>query len=272
MLGGVFTSAVTPRLAQVYNTNSSKLAENYMRVASGKRILKPADNIVDFLHAQNTERTGRGYQNVRQEISIAKGIVDIAESAGSMLFEDVKRMAELVTLYQSATATSDEQLAYRAEFNSLKEQATQVLDNTTYNGTQLFSDTSASPLATLNLDPNDQAQEYKISYAASVIIDPAALTALDITAGTAVADVDVQLGKAGGFLGTTTAFRMGLDAQYSIADQHMRSDSAQVSSLRDADVATEMSKQVDYQIRTSSSIAMMSQANMISGAMLRLFR
>ena len=270
MAGGIFLAGTSSMLAQTYSSNAQTLSADYIKVANGQRYANPNNDIVDFLCSANSSNSAKNYSTVRTNIQVAQSTLNVVESTGNTLYQNLSRMSDLVKLYNDPSSSAVEKQGYTMEFSQRQVVAENLIDNSYYNGQKIISDTSVNPLESVYLDPHDQTQKMDIGYSSQEANLSADIAALSIGSGTALADVQTQVDKAGNFLATTTAFQMGLTAQLNMSNEHIDSDNATAANFRDSNAADNMNKLVSAQINAQTTLAMIAQCNSLSSGILKL--
>lgn len=263
---------ISARIVSFYRINGKELQDNYIRVASQNNFSKPSDNITDFFRAEKARRNKGDYKQVRQNINEAFTMMNVADQAGTQVYNDLTRMKELVNSYYDSSTSNTEKEIIEAEFNSLKTLVTQTITNTYYNGKQLIQDTSATdPLQSINIDPTSTQTTFDIDFTSNDVAD---VSALDITVGQAgaLAAVQSEYDKAGSYLAKTSGYLQGLTAQLNLVDKKISSQDEITDNLSGLDSGKEMAQLVARQVNQKSSMAMLSQANMERRKIMILFR
>lgn len=269
MVNALYSSAAD-RIAAFYTTNGMALKKDMIHVSSQRSVIKPQDNSADFFRIEKIERESRDIQRTRRELGGALGLIEVAQQAGTYVFDDIKRMKELVEFYYRDETSSQEKDQYGLEFDAIKRRVTDQIASATYNGKQLIADTSsADPLISVQLDANNLSQLFEVEFDAGDVAD---VTALDITVGeeNALAAVEGEMGKAGSYLAKISAYQQGLYAQDAIGATKILENEKVDESIGGLDNATAISAFFMKYIRQQSASAMLVQANMTKENVLKL--
>jgi flagellin len=260
MLGGI--NNVSQQLASIYNANNSLLAETLSRIASGKKINTPSDDFAGYARSVALGQDVSGYERVKEDLTEAKAVADVAAKAGNSIYEDLTRMKELEELWSATGASTDDQAAYAAEFNALKSAITDTINNSSYDGTKVVDAGTAISVA---LDP-DGAGSFDVSFASGDIVSVSALT---ISGGsTAIQD---ELDTATLFVVKAEGYADHAARNMDMTDTIIQSKEAAISLITDIDEAEEMNKSIELQIRQQASIAMIAQANVARQGIISLY-
>lgn len=270
MITGVPLSVTYARIAAFNKSSDNDLAEALMNLGSGKRVRRPQDNIPDFFRAQRLNQEIKDYSRIKTNISKASALMDVATEAGEIVYNGIERMKQLVKLYYDQSTTDDERKVMKSEFSSLVKQVTHVVDNTTYDGKLLISDSQANPLSSVAISPGDVNNTIDIAFSANQVANVIGLT-LGNNYDDDMSAVQEQLDKAASYLASASAFEHGLNAQYAIAEKKIYTSSASKDLITNIDSGQEVVNATNQSIKYQSSFAMLAQGNMLRSSLLRLF-
>lgn len=256
-------------------TNSAS-QDSMTRLSSGFRINKAGDDAAGLSIANNLRTTTRSLTMASRNIEQANAMLQIAEGAGGSIEKIVERMKELAT--QAATDTNDSQRAtLDAEFQDLKSEIDRIASSTDFQGSKLIDGTFTAK--TLQIGAGNSANEQLgVSLGSLKAADlgltgnlttltdaQAALTAIDTASTGALAKVNGVLSKIGAYQN-----RLGF-AQENVKTSIINISAAE-STIRDVDMAEEMSRFSKLQILQQAGTAMLAQANSSSQNVLSLLR
>jgi flagellin len=250
--------------------------DSMTKLSSGFRINKAGDDAAGLSIANNLRTTTRSLTIASRNIEQANSMLQIAEGAGGSIEKIVERMKELAV--QAATDTNDSQRAtLNAEFQDLKSEIDRIANSTEFQGSKLIDGTFTAK--TLQIGAGNTANEQLgVSLGSLKAADlgltgnlttltdaQAALTAIDTASTGALAKVNSVLSKIGAYQN-----RLGF------AQENVRTAivniSATESTIRDVDMAEEMSRFSRTQILQQAGTAMLAQANQSSQGVLQLLR
>jgi flagellin-like hook-associated protein FlgL len=270
MMTGVPLSVSGYNIAQFTKRNTNYLGQTLVNLASGKRVNKPSDNIPDFFHSDRMKRESRSQQMILRRIGEGKALVDVATSVSEIIFTGITDMKDLVKRYYRSTTDTDERAALGAEFESLKNSITATIGSSYYNGQQIVSDNGGTPFMSIALEDEASAQKIDISYTASDIANVSSLTLGTTDEATEMAAVEAELGKAGSYMAKSSAYMRGLNAHYNLVNNKITiyNDSAEESVK--SDTGEELLRAMNASIQNETATAMLAQANMFRGSVVRL--
>jgi flagellin len=267
------------------NLNNVNLNRTLLRLSSGKRINSGADDaaglqIADSLRA-NIRAIDQAIRNANDGIAVAQ-IADGALQEVSNLITRAFTLAE-----EAATETVDAtgRAALNAEFTQIEAEIARIATQTNFNGLALF--TSAGLNGDLSVFVGD------ISNISNIAIVVPTITA-DAVAGTVTGlgtadltqvDLSTQEGAQDAFpilkaavdavaiaRGDLGAGMNRLQAAVSVLQAQSQNSQAAESTIRDANMAQEITNLTKYQILAQSGIAALAQANQSSQLVLTLLR
>ncbi|MBN1982052.1 MAG: hypothetical protein JW795_11005 [Chitinivibrionales bacterium] len=261
------------RIATFYKTNGSNLSSDMVHLSAQKTVLAPGDSSADFFRIQRNEQQMQDVKRSRQQIGDAIALIDVAEKAGTYVFEDLRQMKALVKRYHDPQASQDEKNGLAAEFDQIKQRITDSISTTTYDGRQLIADSSSNPLATIQLDSTNLSNTYEVEFAATDIVD---VSSLDISAGgdeaAATELINAQIEHAGSYNAKISAYRRGLGAQDAILENKSQQNENINEVIGGVDNISTLARMMNGYIRQQSASAMFMQANLSSQNILKLFQ
>jgi len=183
------------------------------------------------------------------------------------VYENLTKMADLAGKY--ATADTQEQAEYAAEFKSLRDTVVTSLDNAKVDGVNVAD---GSYNTTVAMDPNGGTLAVDLSGAGN-FVDSSTLSALDLSTGAAAAVTAVGTASTNAlnYMNTAKGFDNTIENQISLNKTIVNSKEAVKSLITDIDEAAEMSKMLDQNVRQQAAMSMLSQANMSRQVVMKLY-
>jgi len=182
----------------------------------------------------------------------------------------MKELAMQSASDNAGVGASDARKNLDAEYQTLIAEISRIADSTTYQGTSLFAATTfefvVSSSGTLAND--------KVTFTgqAATTFAPGGDLLTDGAADTAVGAIDTAIAAINTFIGTVGAAQSRIDfASANVAIQLQNSQAAE-STIRDADMAYEMSQFTKNNILAQASQSMLAQANSNAQGILQLLR
>src|SRR3977135_637223 len=137
---------------QYLNMTQEALHETQSHINTGLKVATPIDNGAVYAIAQNMRGNVAGYQAVGDSLNRGVSTVDVAISAGqsiSDLLTDLKSKALAAADGSLDTASRN---ALNVDFTSLRDQITTIVQNASFNGTNLVDGTVANFQALASAD------------------------------------------------------------------------------------------------------------------------
>jgi flagellin len=263
--------------------NNSNLSRTFLRLSSGKRINSGADDaaglqIADSLRA-NVKALDQAVRNANDGISLAQ----IADGA---LEEISNILTRAVTLAEeSATETTDDmgRASLNTEYTLIQAEIARIVNQTNFNGVQLFTSTGLN--GAVSIFVGDTTSSSSISVTVSMITT-SGQTVTDLggqdlstvnlsTASGAASALGVIKDALSAISGNRAEVGAGinrLQAAIAVLQNQSQNTQAAESTIRDANVAQEVSNLTKYQILAQSGLAALAQANANSQIVLNLLR
>ena len=269
------TSALTA-LQYLTNTNSDlQTTEN--AVSSGLKVSSAKDNGAIFAIAQNMRGNVAGYAAVTDSLNRGISVVDTALSAA----ESVSDL--LIQMKANALAASDTSLdtasrtSLAADFQSMAAQITSIVQNASFNGINLVSNsagtgagTSISALASAS----DQSQTITVGAQNLTVTNLNVGTAYtnQTTAATMVATVSAAIATVNTSLSALSSGSKKFSIQADFVSKLSDTLTTGIGNLVDADMAKESALLTSLQTKQQLGIQALSIANSAPSTILSLFK
>ena len=254
----VNTNTTAASSARMLNINHAQLQRSLTKLSTGKRINSPADDAgglaVSMKMSAAIRRNSAVQNNVSNAISFLQTQDGAMETYGSIL----DRMSELKMLHQDITKSASDKSNYNTEFLQLKAQLTN-LSSEKFNNVNLFG-TALSAVAITE----DGSQSVTLSTITLPTVSAASLGALTVAGiTTAISTVATKRAVNGA---SSNRLQYALD-MLSINKVNLEAANGRIL---DADIASESTEFAKLQILSQANSAMLSQANTLPQAALRL--
>jgi flagellin len=260
---------------QNLTSTESQLQTAQNEVSTGLAVANPSDNGAIWAIAQNQRATALSLDSVTQSLQRAQSTIDVATSAGqsvSDLLNQLKSKALAASDTSLDTASRD---ALNADFTSLRNQITSVVDNASFNGANLIDSGAKNIYALANAAGTSSltvaAQDLSlgganVSLTATTSISTATLAQAAISViQTSITSVNNALAK----LGTA---ENALTSQQTFVGNLQDTIDTGVGNLVNANLAKESAQLQALQTKQQLGIQALSIANSSSSSLLSLFR
>lgn len=273
-------------------SNSVNLATSIQRLSSGLRVNSAKDDAAGLAIAERMNAQVRGMNVAIRNANDAISLAQTAEGALGKIGDALQRMRELAVQSANATNSDSDRTSLNAEFDQLQSEITRLVDGTTFNGTALFTGSSAFSFqvgaGTTNNDTVDITRNQlsggtagtsgslPASSATNDVIKTVT-SASDIAASAtaaqnAIKDIDIALDRINSERANYGAAQNRFQSIISNLQISAENVSAARSRIMDADFAKETAELTRTQILQQAGTAMLAQANQVPQSVLGLLR
>jgi flagellin len=280
--------SILNNIAALYAQNqlgitSSSLTQTITRLSSGKRINSGADDAAGLMIADSLRANVRALD---QSVRNANDCISIGQIADSALQEITNVLTRSITLAEEgATGSMDStgRATLNAEFTQIQAEIARIAQQTNFNGVHLFNATGLN--GSLSVFVGDIFGSSSISVTINTITAAGDLVTDIGGQNLATVSLSTQNGAAAA-LGTIRSALMAVannratigagsnrlqSAVSVMQNQSLNTQSAE-STIRDANMALEISNLTKFQILSQTGTAALSQANASSQTVLSLLR
>lgn len=255
---------------------NTKVADSLKKLSSGLRIVSARDDAAGYAVANSFKAKIASMRVASQNASEAQSMLQVADGAYSKIHDILVRMKSLAT--QAASDQSrDNLLTMHNEFVLMREEIDRIANSTKYGSTTLVdgSGTAISGI-TFQVGANATASDrisvkFNGATAACLALISTAISSASY-ARTAMDTIDTALTSMNSFMGEIGAYQNRL--QYTIENLSISIENftSSESTIRDVDMAEEMSSFTKSQILQQSGMSMLAQANSAPQQILTLLR
>jgi flagellin-like hook-associated protein FlgL len=271
MITGASLTMSYNHISSFYKQNENALGQALLHLASGKRVGQPSDNIPDFFYAAKLKQTETTHERIRSELNEALSKTDIAETAGTYVFEDLSAASQLVKTYYDTGTPQNEKDSIKLEFSKLLKQVSSVVDNTYIDQKQVISTTGSTPFAKASIDTSDPNEFIELHFTNSQVPDVTGLTLGTTDYATESDALQSELNKAASYLSKVSVFKRSVNAFININEKGMQSNQTTYRGITSSDTGMEMLNVMNRSIKHESTLSMMAQANLSRASVLKLF-
>jgi flagellin len=237
---------------------ANAFAKSVEKLSSGLRINRAADDAAGLAISEKLRAQERGLNQAVRNTQDAISLVQTAEGGMNEIHSILQRIRELAVEYNNGTQDTDSQAAITSEVSQLTQAVTDIVANTSFNGTDALMGSDY----TFQVGAND-GQTFAVS------IDTVDASSLD---GTSISAVDTLINDVSTYRATLGAAQNYLEhmaANLGVAAENI---TASESRIRDVDVAAEMVNFTKTQILQQAGTAILAQANSAPQSILTLLR
>lgn len=261
-------------LQNLQKTNS-ELATTQNRINTGKAINSAKDNGAIWAIAQSQRSESASLNAVKSSLQRGQSTVDVALSAGESVSDLLTQMKTLALSASDASLGTSARASLNEDFVNLRSQITTVVNNASFDGTNLLvagtagfkALANAKGTSTINVGQQNMSLSGSIVTisATGTVATVSAAAAMITTVENSIKNVSTALSK----LGTgSKAFENHLTFVGKLQD----SLDAGVGNLVDADLAKESARLQSLQTKQQLGVQALSIANSSTSILLGLFR
>ena len=259
-------------------STSDKISTSLKRLSSGYRINSAKDDASGFAIANSFAAKVGSMKVASQNSAEAQSMLQVADGAYSKVNDILVRMKNLAT--QAASGQTESLTTMNNEFASLQKEIDRIAGSTAY-GTKSLTDgnsTMASNGVTFQVGAtNSSNNQINLKFSGAMTgclgVSSSSIslnTASD--AAKAMDAIDTALTSINSFMGDIGAYQNRLQYTMENLSIGIENFSASASTIKDVDMADEMTTFTKNQILQQSGMAMLSQANSAPQQVLTLLR
>jgi len=246
----------------------SNLDRAVTRLSSGLRINYAWDDPAGLAVSERFRAQIASMDEAERNANYDINLMQTAEGALSVIDEKLTRMRALAVEASNGALTTDDRAALDVEFQQLVSEITRIAQVTNYNGLSLLDGAYSSTgikfhIGTYNVENEDY---YFVNFN-DMTASALGLSGVDITntinAQAAIGSIDVAINSKDTERTRIGAYVERLQGTIQQLQISRENASASDSTIRDADIAAEMSNFVKSQILMQTGVSMLAQANMI---------
>jgi flagellin len=261
---------------QNLNKTNSSLQTTQNRINTGLKVASAKDNGAAFAIAQTQRSTVSSLDAVKESLSRASSVVDVAASAGESVSDMLTQLKEKALAASDTSLDTTSRNALKADFESIRNQITKTLTNASFNGINLIDGSqtggltalaSADGVSRMTVAAQDMALGGSIISLAS---DASFATASSASALLTTLDSSINgVSSALAEMGTASK---ALENHANFVGKLQDSITAGIGNLVDADLAKESANLQALQTKQQLGIQALSIANQSTSTVLSLFR
>jgi len=269
------------------NKSNSSLATSMERLATGNRINSSADDAAGKQIANRLQAQSNGMNQAMRNVSDATALLQTADGTFDEMNNILGRMQDLATQAANGTYSDEDRAAMQSEFDELGHQMSDMMQNTTYGGTNLFGTSGqfsgavtfqvgAESTDTMSVDISSQLSSLTTSLGAlsKAFSTDQSANATSTTSGSelmtassanaTIAQVQDAMKAVGSIQSSLGASINRLNDTASNLQNMKDNTDAAVGNIMDTDYATEASNMTKQQMLMQTGISMLKQSNSMS--------
>jgi flagellin len=241
------------------------------KLSSGFRINRAADDAAGLSISEKMRSQIRGLGQATRNAQDGISYIQTAEGATSEISDMLVRIKELSVQAQNDTYSSDDKINIGAEMKALGEAANEIITNTKFNGTAVFTATTKIAYGedagtSISISPLTQTAFTTLKGLTDLAINATGTEAVSVTA------VEAAITELNTSRATYGAQQNKLEHVIRNQDTTQENIQAAESRVRDVDMAKEMMELTKNNILQQAAQAMLAQANQAPQGVLQLLR
>lgn len=257
-----------------YGNNTTSLSKNLEKLSSGYRINRAGDDAAGLAISEKMRSQLAGLKQAQRNVKDGIGLVQTAEGALQEVTDMVNRMKTLATQAANGTYSDADRTNLQAEVTALVTEIDRIASNANFNGIKLLDGTLSGTKCKLHIgDGKTEDLSITIGTMKSSSIGLSGVTVSKASgARTALSKVSAALKSLASTRGKLGAIQNRLEhTQKNLGVMHENIQEAE-STVRDTDIADEMSAYTKNNILIQSAQAMLAQANQVPQGVLQLLQ
>ena len=260
---------------QFLNQTQTDLQATQSHINSGLKVANAKDNGAIFAIAQNMRGNIAGYAAVSDSLNRGISTVDVAISAGQSISDLLNELKGKALAAADASLDTASRNALDADFTALRDQITTIVQNASFNGTNMVDGSVANFQALASADGTKKitAAGQTLSLSGTIVTltstgtisTQTGASAMVSTINTSIANINASLAKLASGVKKFTI-------QSTFVSKLVDTLTAGVGNLVDADMAVESAKLQSLQVKQQLGVQALSIANQAPSITLSLFR
>lgn len=257
-------------LYSLQKTNN-ELGMRQLRLSTGSRINRAEDDSAGYIISSKLQAKVRGQAQALANIGDAKSLLTVGEGSLSTVMDILMTMKEKTVQAANDTLGTSERAAIKSQLDALSAEITDILSDTTFNGSAVF--TSAAKSFQVNAEAGDTfaVTVGTLSVAALGVATASLLVSSAAAASTTLSGLDGAITDIANKLGSIGDSQSRLTFKQDAISIAMTNNEAARSRIADADFAKEQMEIVKLQILQQTGLASFAQANSAPQGVLSLF-
>ncbi|MEX0747328.1 MAG: flagellin [Rhodothermales bacterium] len=252
---------------------NSQLGIRQLRLATGRQINRAEDDSAGYTIAKKLQARVRGQEKALQNIGDAKSMLTVAEGGLNSIMDILQSMKEKTVQAANDTMGATERGAIKNELDALSAEIGDILSDTTYNGTSLFSTADVSLTFQVNAENGDT---FLTTITSTTVAGLSVATSnLGVSsaasAGATLALIDAAITTVSARNASIGDSQKRLSFKQENLQTSMVNYEAARSRIEDADFAKEQMEILKLQILQQTGTAALAQANTGPQSVLQLF-
>jgi flagellin len=260
---------------QSLNQTQVDLNATQSHINSGLKVANAKDNGAVYAIAQNMRGNVAGYAAVSDSLNRGVSTVDVAISAGQSISDLLNELKGKALAAADSSLDTASRNALNADFTALRDQITTIVQNASFNGTNLVDGSTANFQALASADGTKKitaaGQTMKLS-GTIVTLKSTSTISTQAKASTMISTINASIQNVNASLAKLASGSKKFSIQATFVSKLVDTLNAGIGNLVDADMAVESAKLQSLQVKQQLGIQALSIANSAPSITLSLFR
>ena len=260
---------------QFLNQTQTDLQATQSHINSGLKVANAKDNGAIFAIAQNMRGNISGYAAVSDSLNRGISTVDVAISAGQSISDLLNELKGKALAAADASLDTASRNALNADFTALRDQITTIVQNASFNGTNLVDGSVSSFQALASADGQKKitAQGQTLALSGTIVtLTSTGTISTQTGASTMISTINISIANVNASLAKLASGVKKFTIQSTFVSKLVDTLTAGVGNLVDADMAVESAKLQSLQVKQQLGVQALSIANQAPSITLSLFR
>ena len=260
---------------QSLNQTQNDLQTTQSHINSGLKVATAKDNGAVYAIAQNMRGNVAGYQAVNDSINRGVSTIDVAISAGQSISDLLNDLKGKALAGADASLDTASRNALNADFTALRDQITTIVQNASFNGTNMVDGTTANFQALASADGTKKITVAGVPLKLSgsvVTIKTTSTISTQAKASSMISIINASVQNVNAALAKLAAGSKKFTIQNDFVSKLVDSLNAGIGNLVDADMAVESAKLQSLQVKQQLGVQALAIANSAPSITLSLFR
>ena len=260
---------------QYLNKTENELLVAQTHINTGLKVATAKDDGATFAIAQNMRGNVSGYQAVSDSLRRGVSTVDVALSAGQSISDLLNELKAKALAAADASLDTTSRSALNADFTALRDQIATIVQNASFNGTNLVdgSVTAITALASADGTKKITVQGATLKLSGSIVtVKTTSTISTQAKASAMISTLNQSLQNVNSSLAKLAAGSKKFSIQTDFVSKLVDSLNMGIGNLVDADMATESARLQSLQVKQQLGIQALSIANQQPQIILSLFK
>lgn len=260
---------------QYLNQTGVELQDAQSHINTGLKVASAKDNGATFAIAQNMRGNVVGYQAVADSLNRGVSTIDVAISAGQSISDLLNELKGKALAAADGSLDTTSRNALNADFTALRDQITTIVQNASFNGTNMVDGTVATYQALASADGSRRitVASQMLSLSGSIVsIATTSTISTQVKASAMIATINASIQNVNAALAKLASGVKKFEIQSDFVVKLVDSLKTGIGNLVDADMAVESARLQSLQVRQQLGVQALSIANTQPQIILSLFR